>query len=266
MIRTVRSQNSVIRSSCVTTIADVPRAFIADGMAPDAAEEHAVRRLGDPAVLGRSLADGGSGVAVPTARTRRAGAIAALGAPLWLAYPLFGLLADRADQTQDWEGTPRTLFIIGSSLLLVAGLITLIGAVGLAQRHGGLGRLGPIAVAPYGLALVVMFGAAWFETLWLLLLAATVAVLAPTLWRRRLAPRAPLAALLAAFPIAGVSIAALHIIDFGPVDSYGDRNQAFALGSGIGLAVLAAGIAVIGRWMWSEQAVEVEDSGHVRVA
>ena len=75
-----------------------------------------------------------------------------------------------------------------------------------------------------------------------------------------------LAAVLAALPIAGVSIAALHIIDFGPVDSYGDRNQAFALGSGIGLAVLAAGIAVIGRWMWSEQAVEVEDSGHVRVA
>lgn len=240
--------------------------FVADGMAPDAAEDHAVQRLGDPAVLGRSLADGGRGVAVPTTRTRRAGAVAAVSAPLWLAYPVLGFLADRADQTQDWEGTPRTLYTIGSSLFFVAGVITLIGAIGLVQRHGGLGRLGVIAIPPYALALFVMFGAAWFEAVWLVLLAATIAVLAPTLWRRGIAPRPAIVALVTAIPVAAVSIAVLHLIAFGPVDSYGDRNQAFALGSGIGLAVLAGGIAVIGRWMWSEQAVEVDYPGDFSVA
>lgn len=239
--------------------------LVADGMALDAAEADAVRRLGDPAVLGRSLADVGGGVALPTARTRRAGVAAALGAPLWLAYPVLGFLADRADQNQDWESTPRTLYMIGSSLLVLAGATTLIGATGLAQRHGGLGRPGPLAAAPYGLALLIMLGAAWFEALWLLLLATTVAVLAPTLWRRELAPRPAIAAVAASIPVAGASIAALHAIAFGPVDSFGDRNQAFALGTGIGLAVFAVGVAAIGRWMWSEQAVETEHPDQVRV-
>jgi len=239
--------------------------LVADGMTPHVAEDHAVRRLGAPDAPARSLADTGDGIAVPTTRTRRAGAVAALGAPLWLAYPVLGFLADRADEGQDWEGTPRTLYIVGSSLLFLAGVITLIGAMGLAQRHGGFGRLGWAALALYSLALVVMFGAAWFEQLWLALLAATIAVLAPTLWRRGLVPRAAIAALVAAVPVAGVSIAVLHIVAFGPVDSFGDRNQAFAVGAGIGLAVLAVGVAVTGRWMWSEQAIEVDNPGHVSV-
>ncbi len=189
-----------------------------------------------------------------TKLTRKAGTFALVGAIAWLVAAPFAFL--RANDISNGDGDYWTLTI----LVFAAAICTTVAVFGLLQRSGAGRRLVVLAMlfAILGTLLLGAASWAWIAAVPLLTIAALVAVL--RLRARGLGSAPAQWLLVVAWPI-GIGIALLLAkLEVGPVDSYGDYNIAFLVGFATGCLLFAAGLAVIGRWLRSEQGVDAPET------
>jgi hypothetical protein len=248
---------------------------IGEGADPEAAQRDVLEDFGDPMVIVRSFATTRSGrLALPTRTTRDAGVLAYASAGLWIAFPavwhLGGWLYDRLDSgtsAVDEVGSNAQLLVIavmGFTLLGAAGTL-LATTLSLHARHGGFGLAGTVGITATGLgAAASLF--AWFFTAWGSLLIAGTMLVAVDLWRRGIAPRRVVLATGTGLAIGGVLWAVLRASQVGGRDQHGDYLVANAAGLAIGSVILACGLIGIGRWLSSEEPVELPDPSHPALA
>ena len=86
------------------------------------------------------------------------------------------------------------------------------------------------------------------------------------LGRRRIAPRRAVLATGTGLAIGGVAWAVLRASQAGSPDQHGDYLVANAAGFTIGSVILASGLIGIGRWLRSEEPVELPDPTHPALA
>lgn len=248
---------------------------IGEGADSEAAQRDVLEDFGDPTVVARSFATTRSGrLALPTRTTRDAGVLAYASAASWIAFPavwhLGGWLYDRLD-----DGTTAADKVGSNTQLVVIAVMgfTLLGAAGtllatmlcLHARHGGFGIPGMVGIAVTALgAAASLFG--WFFIGWGSLLIAGTMLVAVDLWRRGIAPRRVVLATGTGLAIGGVAWAVLRASQVGGPDQHGDYLVANAAGLTIGSVILAYGLIGIGRWLSSEEPVELPDPTHPALA
>lgn len=194
---------------------------------------------------------------MPTKLTRRAGTFAVIGAITWVVAALVALLTANDNSESDWEGG----YLAWSALVLVAAVCSTVLIFGLLQRTDASRRWQSIvapALAILGTIMLSLAAWAWIAFVPLLAAAALVAVLR---LRSRLLGSAPFEWLLViAWPI-GIGIALLlNLLEFGPVDSYGDHYLAGEIGFATGSLLFAASVGAIGLWLRSEKSVDALES------
>ncbi len=228
--------------------------LMADGATRPEAEAQAIARFGSAAVIAKvSVSESKKGAAVPTIRTRFAG-LALLLCPAMLIVGQ--LLNTNIDKDQS-VGHGLGVLLLGLSL--PAGLF---GLWGLRARHGGLGRLGRIAL---GLAVASPFlsmAAGWGALVALaLLLAVAILVFGIEMLRASVLPVPPLALVVAGPVITLVLSVVVLAISLG-----GDNaDDVAAVGAG-GCAVTIAGLAWLGWHLWGETAVDRSRTGRLSTA
>lgn len=194
---------------------------------------------------------------MPTKLTRGAGTIAVIGALTWVVAALVAILQANDNSESDWEAG----YLAWSALVFVAAICSTVLIFGMLQRTNA-GRRWLTIVAPLlailGTVMLLLAAWAWIAFVPLLAAAALVAVLR---LRSRLLGSAPFQWLLViAWPI-GIGIALLlNLLEFGPVDSYGDHYLAFEIGFATGSLLFAASVGAIGLWLRSEKSVESQES------
>ena len=240
---------------------------VSDGLDSDGAQREVLQRFGDATAVARAFATTRSGrLALPTRSTRDASVLADICAGLWLAFPgvwhLGGWLYDRLDDNgaADEVGSPAQLALMGVmaiTLLSAAGLL-LVTTLALRDRHGGFGLVGTAGIAGIGLGSVAtLFG--WFFIGWGGLLIAGTALVAIDLRRRGIAPKSAALTTGSGLAIGGLAWSVLRFIEVGSPDQHGAYPIANAAGLTVGPVVLAIGLIGLGRWLASEEPIELPD-------
>jgi hypothetical protein len=158
------------------------------------------------------------------------------------------------DATGDWTGTPQLLGAIGAMCLLAAAALTVVTAIGLVARHGGLGAAGIVGLVLVGLgSLLTLVG--WFLAGWMTLCGIGLAVIATAVHRRGLAPRWPTILLGSGLGIGLLAFLGTRALELGSPDEWGDYRAPQVVGLVLGSVVVAAGLVGIGRWLASEEPV-----------
>jgi hypothetical protein len=230
----------------------------ADGMDAEAAQHKVLARFGHPGQVVTAFGTSGAdGLAVPTRFTVGAGVLAMVAAAslviTWTAWISAELLDRRLG---GWEGMPQVAFLIGT-LALMGGLGCTAGLViGLHRRHGGFGLVGYGAMALAALAAVSSI-LSWFVFGWGGLLAAAMLAIGLAVLRRGLAPRWAAIAVASAWPLAGVVYGTARYFRLGQPDQWGDYPDALVAGLTAGCLLFAAGSFGLGRWLMSEEPVQV---------
>lgn len=216
------------------------------------AQRRTLTRFGDPVVIHRIFSVTPSGrVALPTAFTRAAGAVAFLAGLLWVA----------AVGVKWWESglfVPWTheQFVAFSIVVLAAGVASLIVLAGMLARNGwpnptaaislGLGAIGitTLAVAAWMWAIVGMFLGVAF------LLA--IQALASMQERLRWLSWATAGGWFAGFMVAAI----LSSTGLGPADEWGDYPMAVAVGFTVAAFGMVIGMVRLGWWLTTERPVQ----------
>lgn len=211
--------------------------LVASGRTRAEAEGEAIARFGSAALVARICAiESTRGAAVPTTRTRAAGLAALLTPVLLVVGQYVNVSVDRG-------------FVHGIGVLLLTAAIPtfLFGLWGLRARHGGLGRLGKVALGAACVTPLLAFAgyAGLFAAIALLGLA--VVVLMVEMLRANVLPVVPLV-LVAAGP---VGMAALVV---GVTAAGGDAGDVWAYPMGL----TAAGYVMLGWYLWHEPAVDAD--------
>lgn len=230
----------------------------AGGMDTDAAQHQVLARFGNPGQVVTAFGTSGvDGLALPTRFTVGAGVLAMVAAVSIVIFWAGWLSAEMLDRhLGGWEGLPQVAFMIGA-LALMGGLGCTAGlVVGLHRRHGGFGLVGYGAMVLAALAVVSSF-ASWFVFGWGGLLAAAMLAIGLAVMRRGLAPRWAAGAVAAAWPLAGVVYGAAWFFELGERDQWGDYPEAVVVGLTVGCLLFAAGTFGLGRWLMSEDPVQV---------
>lgn len=238
---------------------------VGEGLDVDTAQRDVLGRFGDAEVVARAFASTRSGqLALPTRSTRDAGVLAYMSAGLWVALPvvwhLGGWLYDRLDD----GGAPDEVGSVAQVALMGVIAVTVWSAVGslfamtltLRERHGGFGLTGMAGIAATGLGAVAAL-LAWFFVGWGSLLIAGTALVAVDLWRKGIAPKGAVVTTGAGLAAGGLAWGALRFFEVGSADQHGDYLIANAAGLTIGPVVLAIGLTGIGRWLASEEPIEL---------
>lgn len=218
-----------------------------------AAQKRALTEFGDPTLVGRAFASARSGgIAVPTEFTRRSGVALVASSFLWLAALAVFYWSDHLDRTRPWEGLPQVMYLVGTFTLMGAGVLLAIGILGVNRRHGGaLGNTGSLAFWVAALTTVTAFGA-WAWGGWLTALGLGAVVLATALHRSDIAPKLPglLIGIGGAFAAGAAWVFQMTAeeVEFG--------SGAFYATIVAGIAVYSVGLALLGWWLRSEEAVE----------
>lgn len=213
--------------------------LVGEGHRSAEAEAEAVARFGSAALVAKvCVIELRRGAAVPTSRTRAAG-LAAMLTPILLLvgqYLNVNIPSDRGPA----HG-------VGVVMLVAAIPAFVFGLWGLRARHGGLGRLGKIAIVCAVLSPFLVFSAwtavQWFGGMGLLGLA--VVVLCVEMLRANVLPVVPLV-LLATGP---VGILALVV---GISAAGGDAGDVWAYP----MLLTAIGFVWLGWYLWREPAVD----------
>lgn len=237
----------------------------AAGASPTEAQRAALAQFGEPEAVARALAVGPQGqLAVPTRSTVSGGAIAVVAGAMWVVYVLASFavihLYDRVegDSAAD-SSTPLGLLVMLPWFVgLLAGMVLLImTALILKDRQGGFRWMGWLGLIALGLGTAASL-MGWFLPGWTILLAVGAALLGAELVDSGIAPRRPSIG-LAAGPATGLAVwAVLRVAELGSPDQYGDYPVATFTGIAVGSAILAGSLAGLGRWLRSEDPVEVE--------
>jgi len=228
-----------------------------------AAQQRTLDQFGDPKVLAVAFASNPTGgIAVPTTFTKSAGLFAIVSAVAWIigliAVAISAGLPDATgvDPTQFVANGQTLAFMIGSISLLAAGTLMLVAMIGLYRRHGSLGALGIGGLAVTGLGVVTLL-VAWAFALWMSLIGVGVLLFAVSLMRRDLSPR-----LWTIFWGGGMAVGAitwyvLRWLEVGEPDQWGDYPLAVTFALPIGVAIMAVGLAGVGRWLRNEEPVDL---------
>lgn len=232
--------------------------LVEQGAEPSSAQQEVLDRFGDPAQVSMSfVATGSSGPALPTEFTRSAGMFGIISAAGWCAVALASNASNLAERvTGSWEGVPQALFMLAAGILLATAATQVVLLLGVDRRHGGLGvsGLAGVAAACLGTAACLL---AWFLPLWAALLGLGWLLVAVPALRRDVLPRAALVAGAAAWPLGVGAMIGLSALGVGPVDAYGDRPLAHAIGLTLGAVLSAVALALLGRRLAREVPAEV---------
>lgn len=210
--------------------------LIRDGRTPSEAEAEAVARFGSASLVARTcVLEAKRGVAVPTNRTRAAG-LAALFTPILIGVG------------QYLNATVDRGFVHGIGVVSLTAAIPafVFGLWGLRSRHGGLGRLGKIAIAAAVMSPLLSFVAGYYGLFAaIVLLALSVIVLVVGMLRANVLPVTPLV-LLAAGPIAATALLA-------GAELMGDDAGGIVVYATLPTVV---GFTWLGWYLWREPAVD----------
>lgn len=227
----------------------------ARGLDPSSAQREVLVRFGDVGLVARSFAlTPTGGTAMPNRLTRTAGGFAIVAAMAWLVAAPIVFIRVESDA---WV----VPYFTWALLVFAASACTTVAIFGMLRRAGG--RWDAVTVitmlvAILGTLLLGVATWAWIVGVALLTIAVVVTVI--RLRAARLGNAAASVLLVAAWPI-GIAVAfGLGALKVGPIDAYGDRYVAFYIGFAAGSVLFAASLFTIGRWLRSEQAVDVTDS------
>ena len=240
----------------------------ADASCGAGAERHqaqvdALERFGRPELVAPLLARPRGGPAVPTASTRSAGTTALVAAAAWPTVVALWWAGGVLDANgHDWEGIPRILWMVGSTVLLLAAALTTAVAGGLSARHGRFGPIGIAGIVALGLGTVAgVLG--WFVAGWGGLIALGAILVGSELLRRGLAPRSASLAFATSWAL-GIGVwLTLDAIGVGDPDEWGDHPVALTTGLAVGAGLMATGLAGLGTWLRSEEPLTQPHGAHV---
>jgi hypothetical protein len=217
------------------------------------AQRATLARFGDPKVLAAAYASNHrGGIAVPTTFTRRAGLLALIAGGFWL---LAGVLENRPDREDDLN----VYYLLFTIAVVVAGVLTVMAMIGLGKRAGGLGAVGMIgaAIASLGVLLSLVF--AWGGPGWMGLQGIGYLLIAIAVLRSdTIVPRIGVMLVASAFLIGPILFVIVAESEVGWRDSYGDYPLAWIISGIVGYVLMAGGLFVTGRWLRSEEPVDVD--------
>jgi len=226
--------------------------MLARGHEPNTAQQATLDRFGDPqlmAVVYASTPTGG--IAVPTQFTKGAGLFALVSAGMWLVAMLAYILM--TGDGSDW----RVYYMIFSAALMVAGVLGVLAMIGVNRRHGGLGVPGMvgIGITSVGVASSVL---AWAVFFWMAIQGIGYLIFGIAVLRRDLAPRLSTVLVSGGLAVGFIAFVIANVLEVGRRDSYGDYPVAWAIGAVVGSALLAIGLLGWGRWLRSEEPVDIQ--------
>jgi hypothetical protein len=226
--------------------------FLARGLEPLPAQQATLDRFGEPRVLATVYASTPTGgIAVPTQSSIRAGLFGLVAAGFWaLAAVAYVLMAAREES---WQG----YYAAFSVSVLVAGVLTTLTLFGIKTRHGGLGVVGSIAVWLYVVG-VVFSVVAWAIPLWMGVQGIALLAVAIRVYGSNQAPRLATVLSGGGMLVGVASFIILSTAEIGWRDSYGDYPLAWAIGTVIGVVLLALGLVMWGLWLRSEEPTDIE--------
>ena len=221
------------------------------------AQRMTLERFGEPLVVARAYATTPTGgLRMPTRFTRAAGFVAIAAALGWLAVGAFAVFGPTSLLGEFSE----LQYAVWAAMILFTAMATIIAVLGLLRRAGA-ARSGSAWVAvPVLVACVFLLAAfAWF---WpaggaLLTLGCLIAVLQAR--AAGLPTGVSIWLMVLAFPAGTGLFFALHSLEVGPVDEYGDRPLAFVLGIMLAAALFAVALARLGRWLAREVPLDRPD-------
>jgi hypothetical protein len=234
--------------------------LVREGLDPDEAAARAVARFGDSTEIAHAFATTPSGgTAMPTSVTRTCGTVGVAAALCWLLaalVPVFGL-------TERFTWSDLAVYLAFMALAALAAAMTTVVVTGLLVRSGGLGGVVAAAVLLGALAATVsILGVTWAWPIGGLVFAATFAGL---VWRLRSTHTRSAATdwlAVAAWPVGVVVFVALTRLEVGPLDEYGDRPVAYAVGFATGALLFAAALLRLGTWARSEVPADTVTLAH----
>jgi len=169
------------------------------------------------------------------------------GAVAWLIAPVAWGVATVLDRTRPWEGTPRTVWMLGWVALMagsVAMLVRAVAAIAPYRRHGS-ARVG-LGLMIVGVIAAVVIG--WAVIAWTTLLG--LGVLLAATGMNRAAPAQTIGWAMLAATVIQVG---LTVLEVGTPDDYGDYPIAWTTATWV--AALGAGGGML---MWSRADAEAE--------
>jgi hypothetical protein len=230
------------------------------------AQQRTLDEFGDPKVLAVAFASTPTGgIAVPSTFTKSAGVFAIVSAVAWI----IGLVAiaiaaglpeaTGVDPDQFVANSQTIFFIIGATSLLAAGVLMFVTMIGLYRRHGSLGIFGIGGLGVTGLGVVTLL-IAWAFPLWMTLIGLGVLLFAISLLRRDVSPRLWTVVWGGGMAVGAITWYVLRWLEVGDRDQWGDYPLAVAFALPIGVVIMAIGLIGIGRWLRSEEPVELTPS------
>jgi hypothetical protein len=230
------------------------------------AQQRTLDEFGDPKVLAVAFASTPTGgIAMPTTFTKSAGRFAIVSAAAWIvglvAVAIAAGLPDATGVEPDqFVANGQTIsFIIGAMSLLAAGGLMFVTMIGLYQRHGSLGILGLVGLGITGLGVLTLL-IAWAFPLWMTLIGFGVLLFAISLLRRDMSPRIWTLVWGGGMALGATTWWVLRLLEFGDPDQWGDYPLAVAFALPIGVVIMAIGLIGMGRWLHSEEPVDLTPS------
>ncbi len=231
--------------------------LLATGVEPKAAQRDTLDRFGEPKVLAAVYASNNTGgIAVPTQSTIGAGLFALASAGMWLVAMLAYVFM--TGDGSDWQ----VYYMIFSAALLVAGVLGVLAMIGVNRRHGGLGVLGMvgIGITALGVASSVL---AWAVFFWMAIQGIGYLIFGIAVLRRDVAPRLSTVLVSGGLAVGFIAFVIANILEVGRRDSYGDYPVAWAIGAVVGSVLLAIGLLGWGRWLRSEEPVDIDSDSDI---
>jgi hypothetical protein len=230
------------------------------------AQQRTLDEFGDPKVLAVAFASTPTGgIAVPTRFTKSAGMVAVVSAAAWIiglvAVAIAAGLPDATgtDPDQFVANGQTIFFIVGSTSMLAAGVLMFVTMIGLYRRHGSLGILGIVGLGITGLGVFTLL-IVWAFALWMTLIGAGVLLFAISLLRRDISPRLWTVVWGGGMAVGAITWYVLRWLEVGDRDQWGDYPLAVAFALPVGIIIMAVGLAGIGRWLDSEEPVDLTPS------
>ncbi len=185
-----------------------------------------------------------------TQNTIRAGLFAFVSAGLWLVTA--GLYVLMVVFDNQWQ----LYYALFSATLIAAGVLGLLTMFGVGRRLGGLGVIGTVGLGITGLGVAVSI-IAWAVPLWMVVQGTGHLVFGSAVLRRGAAPKQGTLLASSGLIIGAIVFLVLNLAEIGWRDSYGDYPLAWALGVVAGVVFLPLGLIGWGRWLRSEESVDM---------
>jgi len=223
------------------------------GADPIAAQRITLERFGDPMVVARALSvTAHGGIAMPTAFTRAAGTAALASAVAWV-------LAAVALSFDGLQGMGENLYLTFLIPIMIAAVTTAIALAGLLSRVGGRRDFGTIVGLVLAFSAAAMMVLAWAWLVWTMLIAAAALIAVLKARAALVGAGATDWLLVAAWPAALATFVIADRMRLGDVDTYGDYPGAVLAAFLVGTALFVGGLVPLGRWLRSEEVVQVGD-------